>query len=64
MLFLNATHKHNNLKPPLFVMLVEDGNGESCVAGLFVSKGVGRDTIKEMINMFKVNNPKWKTLEA
>ena len=62
--FLDATHKLNNLKLPLFIMLVEDGNGESCVAGLFFCQDEERDTIREMINIFKVNNPNWTKIRT
>jgi len=34
MLFINATHKLNELRMPLYVLLVEDGNGESHIVSL------------------------------
>ena len=33
-LFIDATHKLNDLRMPLYVLLVEDGNGESVIVAV------------------------------
>ena len=39
-LMVDATYKLNDLRLPLFVLLVIDGNGESEVCGLFLVAGI------------------------
>ena len=36
LLFLDATYKHNDLRMPVYVMLVEDGNGESEIVCIWI----------------------------
>lgn len=65
-LFLNAfpellfdgIHALNNLRMPLVVMLVFDGNGESQVAGLAVVRSENADSFQKFFAEFKVDNPK------
>ena len=36
MLFIDTTHKLNELRMPLYVLLVEDGNGDSQIVSLYM----------------------------
>ena len=51
--FVDATYKLNNLRMPLYVMLVEDGNGESEIICLWFISNEDRDTISRMTQIFK-----------
>ena len=64
LLLIDATYKLNDLRMPLYVLLVVDGNGESEVAALFFVQDEERDTIREMIVCFKQHNPKWEKIEV
>ncbi len=36
-LFLDATYKLNNLRMPLYIFLIVDGNGQSEIIGIFIT---------------------------
>ena len=59
MLFIDATHKLNELRMPLYVLLVEDGNGESQIVSLWLVASEDAVTIKTMTSMFKKHNKDW-----
>jgi zinc finger SWIM domain-containing protein 3 len=54
---IDATYKLNNLRMPLYVMMVVDGNGESEIVGTFLAADETESTVRMMIQVFKVNNP-------
>ena len=60
LLFIDATYKLNNLRMPLYVYLVEDGNGESEIVALFMVTSENADSIKKMAMIFKKHNSNWK----
>jgi len=59
MLFVDATHKLNELRMPLYVLLVEDGNGESQLVSLWLVTNEDAVTIKAMAMIFKRYNKDW-----
>ena len=59
MLFIDATHKLNELRMPLYVLLVEDGNGESQIVSLWLVASEDAVTISTMTLMFKKHNKDW-----
>ena len=63
-LMVDATYKLNDLRLPLFVLLVIDGNGESEVCGLFLVTDEGRETLQKMFSFFKKHNPSWEQIKC
>ena len=59
MLFIDATHKLNELRMPLYVLLVEDGNGESQIVLLWLVANEDAVTITAMALIFKNHNKDW-----
>ena len=64
MIFIDATYKVNELKMPLYVMLGEDGNGESEVFATFLVSNEEKPTIEKMIQIFKSQNPSWTSTKT
>lgn len=58
-IFIDATHKLNELRMPLYVLLVEDGNGESEVVAIWIVVNEDASSIKKMVNLFKLHNKNW-----
>ena len=58
-LFVDATHKLNELCMPLYVLLVEDGNGESEVVAIWIVVNEDSSSIKKMVDRFKRHNEHW-----
>ncbi|XP_050055993.1 uncharacterized protein LOC126549742 isoform X4 [Aphis gossypii] len=54
--FADATYKLNNLRIPLYVLMVEDGNGESEVAALGLMTNEEKDTLRWFFETFKKFN--------
>ena len=61
---VDATYKLNDLRLPLYVMLVVDGNGESEIAGLMLVPDERKDTVKQMMTYFKAYNPSWTKINC
>ena len=59
MLSIDATHKLNELRMPLYVLLVEDGNGESQIVSLWLVANEDAVTITAMALIFKNHNKDW-----
>ena len=59
MLFIDATHKLNELRMPLYVLLVEDGNGDSQIVSLWLVASEDAITIRSMLLIFKKHNEGW-----
>lgn len=58
-LFVDATYKLNDLRMPLYLFLVEDGNGESEVVATWMVVAEDAISIRQMANIFKKHNQKW-----
>ena len=52
-LFIDATHKLNNLRMPLYVLLVEDGNGESVIVTVSLVLHEDGCSIRKIADLFK-----------
>ena len=59
-ILLDATHKTNDLRMPLYLMLTADSNGESEVVSAFIVTNEEEQTIHSMIQTFKEHNPAWE----
>ena len=59
LLLIDATHQVYNLKMPLYLMLVVDGNGEGEIVGGFIVVNKEKPMIKRRIQIFKDKNPNW-----
>lgn len=56
---VDATYKLLELRFPVYIMLVEDGNGQSEVAAVFLLLEETEQSIKSMIGIFKKHNLQW-----
>ena len=52
-----TTYKLLELRFPVYIMLVEDGNGQSKIVAVFLLQEETEDFIKSMIGIFKEHNP-------
>ena len=59
LLMVDATYKLNDLRMPVFLQLVQDGNGESEIISVFVMANEDADTITALLQIFKQHNPAW-----
>lgn len=64
LLLMDATYKLNDLRMPLYIMIVVDGNGESEVVGSFLVSDETRDTISSMVQAFKQFNTPWEKVKT
>ena len=64
LLFIDATYKLNDLRMPLYLLMIVDGCGESELVGIFLAADEDADTIREMITFFKKHNSKWQKIEC
>ena len=58
-LCIDATYKVNDLRMPLYLLIIENGNGQSEICGIWVVANECEETIQSMVNIFKEQNPKW-----
>lgn len=61
-LLIDATYKLNDLRMPLYIMMVVDGNGESEIVALWIVASEDRISIKNMVQIFKRYNPTDRTV--
>ena len=59
MLCVDSTYKLLELRFPVYIFLVEDGNGQSEIAAVFLLLEETEVSIKAMIGVFKQHNPEW-----
>lgn len=64
LLCMDATYKLLELRFPLYVMLVEDGNGISEVATAFLLLEETEVSLKKMMDTFKKNNAAWESVRV
>lgn len=57
---IDATYKLLELRFPVYIMLVEDGNGQSEIAAVFLLMEETGQSIKSMVGIFKKHNPEWE----
>ena len=56
---IDATYKLLELRFPVYIMLIENGNGQSEVAAVFLLLKETEQSIKSMIGIFKSHSPQW-----
>ena len=64
LLFIDATYKLNDLRMPVYIMLVEDGNGESEIVCIWIVNQEDNQTITKMMESFKKHNGDWEKVEC
>ena len=58
-LLVNATYKLNELRMPVYLLLVIDSNGQSKIVGVFITLLETAVSIQKMVLSFKSNNSNW-----
>ena len=61
---LDSTYKLNDLRMPLYVFLVVDGNGSSEVVATFLAVDETRETVTRMVELFKLHNPSHTKIQS
>lgn len=64
MLLMDATYRWEGLRLPTYLLLVIDGNGESEVVCLWFLQNEERETIKQLLRIFKQKNPAAERIQA
>ena len=64
LLCIDATYKLLELRSPVYVILVEDGNGQSEVAAIFLLMEETEQSIVCMVEAFKKHNSNWKSVRV
>ena len=59
-LMVDATYKLNELRMPLYLMMVIDGNGQSEIVAMFLTLVETKQAITNMFRLFKEVNPAWQ----
>ena len=58
-LFVDATHKVNELRMLLYIFLICDGNGQSEIVAAFLVASEQKPVIEQMVRIFKKHNTSW-----
>lgn len=61
---IDATYKLLELRCPLYIMLVEDGNGQSEVAAAFLLMEETEASLSIVMDNFKAKNPHWESIRV
>ena len=64
MVCVDATYKLIELRFPLYIMLVEDGNGQSEIVAAFMVLQETDSTISKMVDLFKKHNSSWERVRV
>ena len=59
MILVDATYKLLDLRLPVYLLLVIDGNGFSEIVGLFLVEEESKEVISSVVNKFKERNEAW-----
>ena len=59
MLFIDATYKLNDLHMPLYLFLVENGNGESEIVAVWMVVTEDAISKRQLAEIFKKHNRRW-----
>lgn len=62
--FVDATYKLNDLRMPLYLFLVEDGNGESEIVAVWMVVTEDATSIRQMAEIFKKHNRRWSDMQS
>lgn len=58
-LMVDATYKLNELRMPLYLLIVIDSNGQSEIVAMYLTSLETEDAITKMVQGFKVHNSGW-----
>ena len=58
-LMVDSTYKLNNLRMPLYLMMIVDGNGQSEAVSMCLTSLETKEAITKIVQSFKANNPCW-----
>ena len=61
---VDATYKLLELRTPVYVMLIEDGNGQSEIVAVFLLVEENETSISAMVNSFKKHNNRWDSVRV
>ncbi|XP_014678906.1 PREDICTED: putative protein FAR1-RELATED SEQUENCE 10 [Priapulus caudatus] len=56
LILVDATYRLNNVRMPLYVMLIVDGNGQAEIVALWIVADEDAQTLRQMIRTFKSQN--------
>ena len=62
MVFVDATYKLNDLRMPIYLFVIEDGNGETEIVALWMVAKEDEASIGGMVEIFKKHNPDWNKM--
>ncbi len=63
-LMVDATYKLNQLRMPLYSMIVVDSNGQIEIVGVFLTALETEEAIGKMVRAFKAHNPSWSSTKV
>ena len=61
---IDATYKLLELRFPVYIILVEDGNGQSEIAAVFLMLEETEESMSQMMSFFKKENPNWELVRV
>ena len=61
---VDATYKLLELRFPVYMMLVEDGNSQSEIAAMFMLLEENEVSIACMVDFFKKHNGRWESVQV
>ena len=64
LLCIDATYKLLELHLPLYIMLAEDGNGQSEIVCAFLLLEETESSLKTVAGLFKEQNPAWESVHV
>ena len=62
LLCIDVTYKLLELRFPLFLMLIEGGNGQSIIVASFLALKETEASFSKMVALFKKHNPQWESV--
>ena len=60
---VHATYKLLELRFPVYIILIEDGNGQSEIVAVFLLLEETEASLSKMVEIFKKYNPAWEKFE-
>lgn len=64
LMLFDATYKLNDRRMPLAIMMIVDNNGESQIVGLFILKSENAQTLSQLFELFKAENPNHSKIDV
>ena len=59
-LFVDATYKLLHLRAPVFILMVEDGNGASVIVGVGILTSESIENVQWLFDTLKARNSCWE----